>query len=148
MTGPRPVGAVKTRLGQSMVEVALILPVVLAMACGMMEFTWMYYNIAALQFATHEGARYGAVGRTNDEVINKVKDSMWGMSVTTVEVSVTTSGGSVVTTSDRTELNRLTVQGRLTYSYLTPLPQIVGGNSRVKELKASSTVTIESGTAR
>ena len=135
------------RRGQSLVEMAFVLPVILVLGTALMEYTWMYYHIAAVQFATHEGARYGAVGRTNDEVADKVRKSMFGMSVTTIEIEVNTSGGSQLTSTDRTVGNVLTVRGKIAYSYLTPLLQFVKG-SRIDELRGKSVVTIESSVAR
>ena len=47
--------------GQSMVELALILPVLLALLCGIVDFGWIYYNQITLNNAAREGARYAVI---------------------------------------------------------------------------------------
>ena len=47
--------------GQAMLEFALILPIVLLILCGILDFGWMYYNQLALNNICREGARYAVV---------------------------------------------------------------------------------------
>lgn len=47
--------------GQSMVEFALILPVLLVILCGIVDFGWIYYNQITLNNAAREGARYAVI---------------------------------------------------------------------------------------
>lgn len=47
--------------GQAMVEFALILPVLLALLCGIIDFGWLYYNQLTLTNAAREGARYAVI---------------------------------------------------------------------------------------
>ena len=47
--------------GQSLVEFALVLPILLALLCGIIDFGWLYYNQITLNNAAREGARYAVI---------------------------------------------------------------------------------------
>ena len=47
--------------GQSIVEFALVLPILLALLCGIIDFGWLYYNQITLNNAAREGARYAVI---------------------------------------------------------------------------------------
>ncbi len=51
----------KTEKGQAMVEFALVLPVLLVLLCGIIDFGWLYYNQITLNNAAREGARYAVI---------------------------------------------------------------------------------------
>lgn len=46
--------------GQSLVEVALVLPILVMMMMGLLDFGRAYYTVVALRDAADEGAAYGA----------------------------------------------------------------------------------------
>ena len=47
--------------GQSIVEVALTLPIVLTILCGILDFGWIYFNQYKIDYAASAGARYAYV---------------------------------------------------------------------------------------
>ena len=47
--------------GQAMVEFALVLPLLIALLCGIIDFGWLYYNQITLSNAAREGARYAVI---------------------------------------------------------------------------------------
>ena len=51
----------KREEGQAMVEFALVLPVLLILLCGIIDFGWLYYNQITLNNAAREGARYAVI---------------------------------------------------------------------------------------
>jgi len=51
----------KSQAGQAMVEMALVLPILLVLVGGIMDFGWLFYNKIALNNAAREGARYAAI---------------------------------------------------------------------------------------
>jgi Flp pilus assembly protein TadG len=51
----------RTEKGQAMVEFALVLPLLIALLCGIIDFGWLYYNQIALSNAAREGARYAVI---------------------------------------------------------------------------------------
>ena len=54
-------GLFRRESGQSMVEFALVLPVLLLLLCGIVDFGWIYYNQITLNNAAREGARYAVI---------------------------------------------------------------------------------------
>lgn len=69
----------KRENGQSMVELALTLPVLLMLLCGILDFGWIFSNKLATTYSCREGARYGVIyaGATdlNTLIVDKVKAS-------------------------------------------------------------------------
>lgn len=55
----------KSRRGQSLIEFALILPVLLMLLLGVVEFGWLLNGKITVNSAAREGARVGAVVTTN-----------------------------------------------------------------------------------
>ena len=51
----------RSEKGQAMVEMALVLPILLVLVGGIMDFGWLFYNQLALNNAAREGARYAAI---------------------------------------------------------------------------------------
>ncbi len=50
--------------GQSMVELALVTPILILILCLIVDFGWIFSNKMILSHATREGSRYGAVNAT------------------------------------------------------------------------------------
>ena len=60
--------------GAAVVEFAVILPLLLALAAGIVEFSSLYFNKQVLTMASREGARLGIVaGTTDSEIRERVK---------------------------------------------------------------------------
>ena len=76
------------RRGQGLVEFALIVPVLIAMLLGVMEFGWLVKNTLTVSNATREGARAAAMGKTNDEIATRIQSSMEPLSLTAPGSSV------------------------------------------------------------
>ena len=51
----------KKRRAQSLVEFALIVPILFVLTMGIMEFGWLFRNYMTVHYSTREGARIGAV---------------------------------------------------------------------------------------
>ena len=54
----------KNESGQAMVEFAIVLPILLLLLCGIIDFGWLYFNQLTLNHAAREGARYAAIHYT------------------------------------------------------------------------------------
>lgn len=52
---------IKNEKGQSMVETALVLPLVILLLLGIFDFGWLFYNKLQVENCVREGARYAAV---------------------------------------------------------------------------------------
>jgi Flp pilus assembly protein TadG len=55
----------KSERGQSLVEFALVLPILLFLVLGVLEFGWILKAEIAVNAAAREGARYAAVGNVD-----------------------------------------------------------------------------------
>ncbi len=51
----------KRRHGQSVVEAALVLPLLILLLCGILDFGWIYMNQYKVDYASYSGARYGSI---------------------------------------------------------------------------------------
>jgi len=82
----------KDESGQSLVEFALVLPVLLLILCAIIDFGWLYYNQITLNNAAREGARYAVIhyDPTTDwrnETEDRMISSMVGVRSATAIVS-------------------------------------------------------------
>lgn len=51
-------GKLNTEKGQAIVEFAIIIPILLTLICGIIDFGWLYMNIYEADHATYEATRY------------------------------------------------------------------------------------------
>jgi len=51
----------KNESGQSIVEAAFVIPLLLLVLCGMMDFGWIFSNQLMIHQCSREGARYASV---------------------------------------------------------------------------------------
>jgi Flp pilus assembly protein TadG len=70
----------KLEKGQALVEFALVLPLLIMLVCGIMDFGWLFYNVLSLQNACREGARKAVVISTSDsyklDVEKKIRENL------------------------------------------------------------------------
>jgi Flp pilus assembly protein TadG len=94
--------------GQAIVEFALVLPVLLLIVLGVVQFGRLYSNNETIANATRAGARVAAVSRTASDpvgaTIQAVKDSAPNLNSSQVDVTVTPAppwpqGSSVTVTA-------------------------------------------------
>jgi Flp pilus assembly protein TadG len=146
--------------GQSLVEFALISPVLLLLLVGVLDLGRAFYIQTALQNAAREGTRYGSVHPTwvvaSDQAdpnnltyrINTEAGATVPASALTTTVSCTDGSGATYAAGTGGYMscvqsgNRLTVSTTFAFKALTPLISIflpAGG----LQLSGSSTITIE-----
>lgn len=51
----------KNEKGQSIVEFALVVPILLTLLCGIIDFGWIYSNQYKVENASYAGARYASL---------------------------------------------------------------------------------------
>lgn len=89
----------KSEKGQSIVEFALVLPVLLTLLCGVIDFGWIYSNQYRVENAAYAGARYASLyvsdydSSTMNQLVKKVeeraKEDLWkGGKGATVSVNI------------------------------------------------------------
>ncbi|BCV23450.1 TadE/TadG family type IV pilus assembly protein [Gelria sp. Kuro-4] len=65
----------KSQRGQSLVELALTLPVIILVLFGILEFGRISYSYIVITHAAREGARAGAVGKTDAEIVATIRET-------------------------------------------------------------------------
>lgn len=69
----------KSHRGQSLVEMALILPILIIILFGIMEFGRVFHAYLVITHAAREGARYGVIAKDVAEIKQKVQDTSPGI---------------------------------------------------------------------
>jgi len=80
----------KNEKGQSMVEFALVLPVLLLILIGIIDFGWAFNGKITLTSAAREGARVAAIIKDVDTAKTAVKNTskLSGLSVTNDDIKI------------------------------------------------------------
>ncbi len=81
----------KTQRGQAVVEMALVLPVLILLVFGIVEFGRVLHTYMIVTDLSREGARKGAVGGTDSEIVTTVENnaSAAGLDIANLTVNVT-----------------------------------------------------------
>jgi Flp pilus assembly protein TadG len=129
--------------GQSLVEMAIMMVVLLIILGGVLDLGRMYFTYLALQNAAGEGAAYGAINpewedngdnADPDNITYRVQTESTGSLIdwsnTLVDVTVPTIAGG----------SPLTVSVTYTYTVITPMIQVITGEE--VRLRATDTQLI------
>jgi Flp pilus assembly protein TadG len=139
----------RPRQGQATVEFALILPIILIILAGAIEFGRVFWSYGLLLQAAQEAARQGAVlgAATSDTTIATAAQqtaAKGGLTISTsnVVISATCSytSSTSITAANRTRGNLLTVQVSYSFTPLIPFLPMASLN-----LSPSSSMEIEQG---
>lgn len=106
----------KKERGQALVEFAIVLPVLLLIVTGIIEFGLILNSYLSIQHATREGARSGSVGDTDTQIQNIVLSNLSHLDITKLTLTV------VPAYSLRSRGESITVN--VTYDYQTIIPLI------------------------
>jgi Flp pilus assembly protein TadG len=105
----------KDQKGQSLVEVALTMPILILVLVGILDLGRAYFTFIALSDAAAEGAAYAAIHPTDTtQIVARAVDSSTGL--VTFEPSMVK-----VTANEITAGNPITVTIEYEYQILTPL---------------------------
>ncbi len=92
---------VQSEKGQAVVELALVLPLLLLLLFGIMEFGRVFDASLVITQAVREGARAGAVGGTDADVTDAVMTVAGNLNQKSLSIAISpsqnerTSGGSI-----------------------------------------------------
>lgn len=141
----RVVTMISSRRGAALVEFAIVLPLLLALVFGIIEFGFLFYNKAMLTNASREGARLGIVynfpTRTTAAAIEDRVKQYCGSNLITF-------GGSKIPTLNPPPTpcvnsgDPLTVTVNFSYQFLV-LPNFVSGLTGPLTLQAATTMRCE-----
>ena len=70
--------------GSTLVEFALVFPVLIALMIGIMEFGWLVKNTLQMSNAAREGARTASLGATTTTINSRITSRCAGVPVTTI----------------------------------------------------------------
>ncbi|MHC1682227.1 MAG: TadE/TadG family type IV pilus assembly protein [Clostridiaceae bacterium] len=125
----------KNQKGQSLVEFAIILPLLLLIVMAIIEFGMMLNSYITIQSASREGARTAIVGSSNIEIQNLIVNTTPNLKASQLTINITPNESS------RKSGEPLTV--KLTYNYDLTVPIISSLFNNVIVLNAETTMRIE-----
>jgi len=121
--------------GQSMVEFALIMPILLLIIVGIIEFGFMFSSFLTLTNASREAVRALSLGSTDASATQRAKDSSMNLDPTQLVVIINPSG------STRSPGDSVTVTITYEYDFLTPFMEKLFGSNF--QLKTDTTMRVE-----
>lgn len=123
----------QSQLGQSLVEFALTLPLLLLFIAGVFDLGWAIYAKNTIADAAREGARAGIISSTTDSTIRtRVRNASQGLDLS-CDCQI------AISPSPRTHFNPISVTVTFTY---TPLSSLVVGGVAVP-LSSTATMMVE-----
>ena len=125
----------KNQNGQALVEFAIILPILLMLVMGILQFGMMLNAYLTIENASREGARAGIIGSSDAEIQNLVISTSPGLDPERLTVIITPDE------PDRKSGDTLTVQ--ITYNYNLIVPIISSLFDNVVVLKGQTSMRVE-----
>lgn len=99
----------KSEKGQSLVEFALVLPLLILLLFGIVDFGRIFHAYLTIDHAGREAAREASIGKGNADVIDTAEEKAVGIDLTEVTVSPEArSSGNDVTVTITYEITFLT----------------------------------------
>jgi len=99
--------------GQSLVEFALVVPLVILILMAIIEFGFMFNAYITISNASREGARLGALGSSDTAVVTRVVDTSVALDPTKLSVAITPA--------NRSRGDMIRVQVNYDYVLITPI---------------------------
>lgn len=81
----------KNKKGQSIVELAIVLPILLIILMGIFEFGRVMNAYMVITNASREGARLASVGESYSTVIEKIETSTYPLDVNKLQINISPS---------------------------------------------------------
>lgn len=118
--------------GQAIVEFALVVPILLLLLVGIMEFGLAFSADLNLQNATREGARLAVTGATDAQITQRVINTASTLDPSKLTVSISPSA--------RPQGTSVTVTSQYQFTYITPLiSRFTGGALQTFTAKVTMT---------
>jgi Flp pilus assembly protein TadG len=107
--------------GAAAVEFALLLPILLVVLCGIVDFGLVFNAKMTLTHATREGVRVLALQQDVDDAADRTREAAVGLREPETRLTVETPVACVV----GDEANPATVTAHYDYTYVTPLSELM-----------------------
>jgi Flp pilus assembly protein TadG len=78
----------RRRHGATLIEFALVLPILVILTLGIIEFGWYTKNQLGVANAVREGARVASIGQTQNQITTRIINSAAPVTVTTDNISL------------------------------------------------------------
>ncbi len=79
---------IKGEKGQSMVELALVLPMILLLLMGIVEFGRLFHTYLVITQGSREGARLAVVGESDQQIIAKIEQVTASLNVEKLSIQI------------------------------------------------------------
>lgn len=129
--------SLKNQKGQALVEFALILPILLLVVMGILQFGMMLNSYLAISNAAREGARAGIVGSSDTDIQNLIISTSPSLDPQDLTVAITPDQ------NNRNSGDTLTV--KVTYNYTLTVPIISSLFNNVVVLSGETSMRVEWG---
>jgi Flp pilus assembly protein TadG len=121
--------------GQSLVETALILPVLLLLLVGILDFGRIMYSYAHLHMAAQETVRMGGLGKNDAEITSFAKDYVQLNEIDQLKINISPGDSS------RDAGDYVTIKLEYPFQFFTPFVSSLFSSSL--SIKAESTIRVE-----
>ncbi len=126
---------IKKESGQSLVEMALVLPILLILLVGIIDFGRVLYSYSHLHLATQEAVRLGGLGNSDSEIVTFAKNYIHIGDPSKLKVAITPDD------STRSSTQYVTVELEYPLKLITPIISKLLPNPII--LKTDSTIRVE-----
>lgn len=106
----------KKRSGQSLVETALILPILLLLLTGIIDFGLFFNGYLVISNASREGARHAATGDSDTQIVTAVRNAASSLDMDRLDITISPDEYEGRDTGDS-----VTVTVTYEYSMVTPV---------------------------
>lgn len=124
--------------GQAMVEFALILPLLILLLCGIIDFGWIFGNQITMNNASREAARFMAINYDTTKTLTQNQTVATG--IMQARLSTMDDGSLVVTLT--TNGDTVTVSASYPLPILTPLLSTILGDDTIN-IDSSTSMRLE-----
>jgi len=104
------------RSGQSLVETALVLPLLLLLLMGIIDFGLLFNSYLVVSKASREGARHAVTGDTDAQIRAAVCSAASALDLARMDITISPDNGEGRSTGDS-----VTVTVKYEYSMVTPI---------------------------
>lgn len=109
----------RSKKGQSMVETALMIPIIMLVLFGIVDFGRMLHALLTLDHAGREAARLASIHADDSAIINKVKSSAAILELSDGDITITPPAAS------RTTGNDVVITLKYDFNFITPLADTI-----------------------
>ncbi|MFB4169681.1 TadE/TadG family type IV pilus assembly protein [Virgibacillus sp. JSM 102003] len=125
----------KSQKGQSLVETALILPILLLLVFGITDFGRIFHAYLTLDHAGREAARTATIGSSDSVIRAKITDATSSLDEDNLGITITPGGEA-----NRTSGSEVTITLTYPVDFLTP---VIGQIIEEFDLKDTTVMRVE-----